>query len=145
MEKRGCGFTKFLAGAAIGVGLGVLFAPKSGAETRKELKEKFDELVKKVKELDMKEVRDSFMERLEDIKTELSELDKEKVVAIAKEKAALLKEKMDDLFEEAKAKATPVVQNAVSEFRKKMIKVLKGTVKKIEAAEKNSKTDLKEV
>ena len=38
MSRRG-GLGKFLAGAAIGVGLGILFAPKSGAETRKELKE----------------------------------------------------------------------------------------------------------
>mgnify|MGYP003462991987 CR=1 FL=1 len=56
MRKSGLG--KFLAGAAIGVGLGILFAPKSGAETRKEKKEKIDDLVVKVKELDVKEVRD---------------------------------------------------------------------------------------
>ena len=49
MEKKGNGLGKFLAGAAVGIGLGVLFAPKSGKETRKELKEKFDEMVKKVK------------------------------------------------------------------------------------------------
>ena len=36
MSKKS-GLGKFLAGAAIGVGLGILFAPKSGAETRKEL------------------------------------------------------------------------------------------------------------
>ena len=35
MEKKS-GFGKFLAGAAIGAGLGVLFAPKSGKETRKD-------------------------------------------------------------------------------------------------------------
>ena len=34
------GLGSFLAGALVGAGLGVLFAPKSGAETRRELKEK---------------------------------------------------------------------------------------------------------
>ena len=38
MEKKS-GFGKFLAGAAIGAGLGVLFAPKSGKETRKDIAE----------------------------------------------------------------------------------------------------------
>ena len=51
MGKKRKGFGGFLFGALVGVGIGVLFAPKSGKETRKELKEKFDELVKKVKEM----------------------------------------------------------------------------------------------
>ena len=37
MSRKSNGFGTFLAGAAIGVGLGVLFAPKAGSETRKEL------------------------------------------------------------------------------------------------------------
>ena len=37
------GFRKFITGALVGVGLGVLFAPKKGSQTRKELKEKFIE------------------------------------------------------------------------------------------------------
>ena len=44
MGKNGNGFGKFLTGVAIGVGIGILFAPKSGEETRRELKEKFDEI-----------------------------------------------------------------------------------------------------
>lgn len=46
-EKKKSGLGKFIAGAAIGAGLGILFAPKKGSETRKELKEKMDELVNK--------------------------------------------------------------------------------------------------
>ena len=38
MSKKNSGLGKFIAGLAIGAGLGVLFAPKSGSETRAELK-----------------------------------------------------------------------------------------------------------
>ncbi len=108
-----------MAGAALGVGLGVLFAPKSGAETRKELKQKIDEMVKKIKEIDIDEVRESFLNKIEEIKQELSDLDKEKVVSIAKERAEAIKVKLDELVKEAKEKATPVIQKTVEDFKNK--------------------------
>jgi gas vesicle protein len=37
------GFASFLVGVAVGVGLGLLFAPKSGEETREIIKKKADE------------------------------------------------------------------------------------------------------
>ncbi len=40
MAKKGWG--KFIIGAGLGAGLGVLFAPKKGSETRKELMKKAD-------------------------------------------------------------------------------------------------------
>ena len=126
------GLGSFLAGALVGAGLGVLFAPKSGAETRRELKEKFDELVAKIKEIDVKEVRDSFLNKVEEIKKELSELDKEKVVEIAKQKAEDIKFKVDELASEAKEKATPVVQKAANDLRQKTAEVLKGAVDRLE-------------
>lgn len=141
MGKKGMG--KFIAGVAVGATLGVLFAPKSGAETRKELKAKIDELVKKVKNLDMDEVKEAFIKKIDDIKAELADLDKEKVLKIAKEKATAIKEKLDDLMTEAKEKATPVIQKAVSNLRKKAIDVLNNTVEKLETAENNSKKALK--
>ena len=120
-EKKSHGLGKFLAGAAVGVGLGVLFAPKSGKETRKELKEKFEEMVKKVKEIDLEEVRESFLNKIDEIKKDLADLDKEKVLEIAKEKA------------------TPVIQKAVDDLRVKTIAVLKDTVNKLEDAKEPKK------
>ena len=37
------GFASFLVGVAVGVGLGLLFAPKSGEETREIIRKKADE------------------------------------------------------------------------------------------------------
>ena len=48
MAKKGTG--KFILGALVGAGLGLLFAPKSGKETRKALVNKADELIQKVKD-----------------------------------------------------------------------------------------------
>lgn len=143
MERRRGGIGKFLAGAAIGVGLGVLFAPKSGKETRKELKDKLDEMIQKVKDIDIKEVRESFTNKIEEIKKELADLDKEKAVALAKEKAASIKKKLDELVKEAKEKATPVIQKTVDELRKKTIVVLENTIDKLEKADKKAEAEIK--
>jgi gas vesicle protein len=37
------GFASFLVGVAVGVGLGILFAPKTGEETRELIRQKADE------------------------------------------------------------------------------------------------------
>ena len=49
------GFGKFLAGVGIGAGLGILFAPKKGSETRRELKQKLNEMLEKAKNVDIEE------------------------------------------------------------------------------------------
>ena len=62
------GLLKFVAGLGIGVGVGMLFAPKKGEELRKDLKVKIDELIVKVKEIDVKEVSEDLMKRVNDLK-----------------------------------------------------------------------------
>lgn len=135
-DKKKSGFGKFLAGAAIGAGLGILFAPKKGSETRQELKEKLDELTNKVKGIDVEEVRESIEAKIEEIKEELKDLDKEKVLKIAKEKGAELKKKSEELVNLAVEKGTPVLQNAAEEVRQKTIVVVKEVLNKLENKEK---------
>lgn len=130
MSKRG--FGKFLAGIGAGIGLGILFAPKSGTETRKDLKCKFDELLNQVKNLDIDEVKMEIEDKMESIKEELSDLDKEKVLAIAKDKTEKIKEELDDLYELAKEKATPVVEKAVNSLKQTAINTTKEILKKLE-------------
>ena len=104
MSKKKGGLLKFVAGIGLGVGLGMLFAPKKGEELRKDLKVKFDELLNKVKEIDVKEVADDFMDRVNNLKKELEDLDKEKVLELAKKKGEQLKVKATELVDLAKEK-----------------------------------------
>lgn len=146
-KDNGHGVGKFLAGAAIGVGLGVLLAPKSGKETRKDLKNKFDELTEKVKEINVDDVKESIEAKIFEIKSDLADLDKEKALELAKEKAEQIKVKLDLLVAETKEKATPVIQKTVNDLRSKTISVLKDTIKKLEKEEErknnNKKKDTK--
>ncbi len=132
-KKRG--FGKFLAGAAVGAGLGLLFAPKKGSDLRKDLKDKLNELWAKVKEIDVEEVKEDFDRRLTEIKEGLEDLDKEKVLKIAKDKANKLKQAAEDLVQLAIDKGTPVLRDAAEEVRKKAVAVTKDVLRKLEAAE----------
>lgn len=126
------GFAKFLAGVGIGAGLGLLFAPKSGEETRRSLKKKFDEFISEVKKIDVVEVKDEFLAKVEDIKSELEDLDKEKVLKIAKEKSEDIKKKTLDLVQLAKDKGTPVLEGVADDVRLKAIDVTKDVLRKLE-------------
>lgn len=126
------GFAKFLAGVGIGAGLGLLFAPKSGEETRRSLKKKIDELISEIKKIDVIEVKDEFLAKVEDIKSELEDLDKEKVLKIAKEKSEDIKQKTLDLVQLAKDKGTPVLEGVADDLRLKAIDVTKDVLRKLE-------------
>lgn len=130
-KKNGLG--KFLAGAAIGAGLGLLFAPKKGSELRKDLKNKLDEIVGKAKEIDIEEVKNEFFKKVDEVKKGLEDLDKEKVLKIAKKKGEELKEKSEELLALAKEKGTPVLEKVANEVRDKAILVVKEVLEKLES------------
>ena len=123
------------AGAALGAGLGLLFAPKKGSELRKDLKNKLDELVGKVQEIDLDDVKDEFFAKVDSIKKELNDLDKEKALKIAKKKGEDLKKKSEELVQLAKDKGTPVLENVANEVREKAIVVVKDVLNKLEKNE----------
>ena len=127
------GIEKFVAGAAIGVGLGVLFAPQSGADTRKALKKKLDDMIEQAKNIDIEEVKKDITRRIEEIKMELVDLDKEKALEIAKEKVDALKNKAQELVEVAKEKGTPALKKTANDVLDSIIKLSKDTQKKLAA------------
>lgn len=132
MSNKKSGFGKFLTGLGLGVGLGVLFAPKSGSETRRELKNKLDEFVVALKDIDINEVKGEFLTKVEEIKNEFNDLDREKVLQIAKEKSEVLKRKAENLVALAKEKGTPILEGIADDLRLKAINVTKDVLKKLE-------------
>lgn len=132
-KKKGYG--KLLAGVAIGAGLGVLFAPKKGSDTRRELKEKIDEMLEKVKNIDKQEVKENIENKISEIKKELEDLDKEKVLKIAKQKARDIEKKAEELVEYAIEKGTPILESAASSIREKAIVITKEVLNKLEKNE----------
>ena len=132
MSKKG-GLGELLAWIGIGAGLGLLFAPKKGSETREDLKKKINEFSDKVKEIDVNDVKNEFNKKVDEIKAELEDLDKEKALKIAKQKGEELKTKADDLVKLAKEKGTPVLEGIAEDLREKAISVTKDVLKKLES------------
>lgn len=127
-KKKG----RFLLGALVGAGLGLLFAPNKGSETRKKVGAKIDELLVKAKEVDLGELKIKFDEKIDEIRLELEDLDKEKALKIAKEKASYLKGKAEELVALAKEKGTPVLQEAAKDVLESVIEGSKEILKKLE-------------
>lgn len=136
MSKNSKGIGKFVVGAALGAGLGILFAPKKGSETRELLKKKMTELTNHIRNIDVEEVKEEFEKKVNEIRMELVDLDKEKVLEIAKEKCNDLKVKTQELVELAKDKGTPVLRDTAKDLLETVVKVSKETIKKLDNVEK---------
>ena len=87
--KNGNSILALLAGAAIGVGLGILFAPDKGSKTREKIKEGLDDIKDETKEKFSKtkeELKDTFENLLSD-----SSYKAEEAISFLEEKLAELK------------------------------------------------------
>ena len=143
MAKKGIG--NLVLGVAIGASLGILFAPKKVSQTRRELKEKMLDLVSSAKELTISDVSKMVEGKITEIRHDLNDLDKEKVLKIARKKSEQIKKKCQELVDLAIDKGTPVLKDAAVEVRDKTIDVMQDMIKKLEDIDLDSKKDTKKI
>ena len=134
MSKKGMG--KLVIGAGIGAALGLLFAPKKGEDTRKDVKKALDDLLLKVKNTSAEDVRETVETKINEIKEGIANLDKETVLAEAKKQAKKLQEAASELVDYAVEKGTPVIESSATAIKKKVAEVSKEVTKKLEKEEK---------
>lgn len=142
MSKKS-GMGKFLLGAGIGAGLALLFAPQEGSKTRKELKDKLAELYEKAKQIDVEDVKADVLQRVEELRMQVKDLDKEKALDIAKSQAKKIEKKANELYDIAKEKSAPVVEKAAKEVKETALKAAKEVVSRLETEEKKPATKKK--
>ena len=91
-------------------------------------------MIDQAKEIDVDEVKEQFNKKVEEIKAELADMDKEKALNIAKKKGAEAKKKAEELVALAKEKGTPALMNTAEKVLQNVIKVSKDALKKLEKA-----------
>lgn len=139
MSKRKGGLGKFLVGAAVGVGAGMLLSPKKGEENRKAFAKKIEELKEEAKKIDVEDLKVKFQDKILEIQDELEGLDKEKALDLAEKHGKNLKKKIEELSALAVEKGTPVMKDAADALKKKATVVTKDVLKRLETAEKEEK------
>lgn len=118
--------------ATIGAGLGILFAPKSGKETRKDLKKAINKFADKVKEIDAKDVKKHVLKKTNEIESALENLDKEKVLKSAKKKVQEIEKNATELVEYVKEKGETALIETANILNDKVIATTKSVLKKLE-------------
>lgn len=136
MSKKG----NFLLGLGAGVGLGILFAPKSGKETREDLAKATKNLIEKAKDLDVEEVKNAIIVKTKELQNTIADLDKETAKQLIIDKTNEVKIKAQELVDLAKEKGTPVLEKTAMDVKTKTAAVLKSAAEKLEEAPKKTTT-----
>ena len=126
------GLKDVLLGVGVGVCIGALLTPRTGEENRKLLKEKAQGAIKKAKNIDYEALKEKLYDDFYNLKDELANMDKEKAIALAKEKGAEIEAKADKIIASAIENGKPKVEKALVELKKKVAVVLKDLSEKLD-------------
>ena len=120
-----------VAGIGIGAAAGMLLAPKSGEETRKDIQKKAKQIGKKVKDIDLNQVKEDLVKEFDKFKNEMKDMDKEKAMKLAKEQGTKLLDKCEDLINMAKEKSAPMIEKTGKDIKKKLSEMLADASEKL--------------
>ena len=120
-----------VAGIGIGAAAGLLLAPKSGEETRKDIQKKAKQIGKKVKDIDLNQVKEDLVKEFDKFKNEMKDMDKDKAMKLAKEQGTKLLAKCEDLINMAKEKSAPMIEKTGKHIKKKLSEMLADASEKL--------------
>lgn len=120
-----------VAGIGIGAAAGLLLAPKSGEETRKDIRKKAKQIGKKVKDIDLNQVKEDLVKEFDKFKNEMKDMDKDKAMKLAKEQGTKLLAKCENLINMAKEKSAPMIEKTGKDIKKKLSEMLADASEKL--------------
>lgn len=120
-----------IAGIGIGAAAGMLLAPKSGKETRQDIKDQAKKMSKKVKDIDLNELKENLVKEFDKFKNEMKNMDKEKAMRLAKEQGTKLLNSCEDLINAAKEKSAPMIEKTGKDIKKKLSEILADASEKL--------------
>ena len=120
-----------VAGIGIGAAAGLLLAPKSGEETRKDIQKKAKQIGKKVKDIDLNQVKEDLVKEFDKFKNEMKDMDKDTAMKLAKEQGTKLLAKCEDLITMAKEKSAPMIEKTGKDIKKKLSEMLADASEKL--------------
>lgn len=120
-----------VAGIGIGAAAGLLLAPKSGEETRKDIQKKAKQIGKKVKDIDLNQIKEDLVKEFDKFKNEMKDMDKDKTMKLAKEQGTKLLAKCEDLINMAKEKSAPMIEKTGKDIKKKLSEMLADASEKL--------------
>ncbi len=129
MDKNSNTLGTFTFGMLIGLGIGLLFAPKSGTETRSDIKNKFNSMMGNNKD-DLNFLIELTKEKIND---SIKSLKKEKVLEKASEKVSEIKEYCDEIIEMSLETGGEAIEKATKKFKKDTLKTIDKIIDKLEA------------
>ena len=138
-------FGHFLTGALIGVGLGILLAPRAGSETREDLRKSFKNLTDSIKNIDIEATKALFLDKLSEIQTNLSTIYAKEAVNTIQEKTKMITKKCDELIKASQEEEIPAVEKAALEMKQKTTALAEEIIENIEKETPNeTKEETKE-